>query len=186
MTEVWKAIPGYEGRYEVSDMGRVRSLPHYVRLVAQGKETRRLSPGRILKPGKQMQSGHVSVSLGRHNSRLVHQLVLEAFVGPRPAAPKGSLIDVLHLNSNPADNRLVNLRYGTRSENIRQDWREGTRRLSEEQARALREGRRRYKLTEEHKQAMRRGWEKYHMTEEHKRALIDGRWGKGAYKGEKK
>ena len=41
-------------------------------------------------------------------------------------------------------------------------------------------------MTEEHKRAMRRGWEKYRMTEEHKRALIDGRWGKGAYKGEKK
>lgn len=185
MIETWKPVPGYEGRYEVSDMGRVRSLPHYVRLVAHGKETRRLSPGRILRPGAQ-KSGHVTVSLGRHNSRPVHQLVLEAFVGPRPAAPEGSLVDILHLNSNPKDNRLTNLRYGTRAENIRQDLEEGKRRLTEEHRQALREGRSHYQITDEHREAMRKGLANYHMTEEHKRALIDGRWGKGAYKGAKK
>lgn len=127
-TEVWKAIPGFEGKYEVSDLGRVRSLPHYVRVVARGTEAKRLSPGRILRPGPS-KSGHVSVAIGKGNSRLVHQLVLEAFVGPRPAAPEGSLIDVLHLNGNPQDNRLVNLRYGTRSENIRQDYETGVRKV---------------------------------------------------------
>ena len=93
--------------------------------------------GRVLRPGK-MKSGHVSVALGRKNSRLVHQLVLEAFVGPRPCA--GTLIDVLHLNGVPNDNRLVNLRYGTRSENIRQDYETGVRFLSESQKKRLIEG----------------------------------------------
>lgn len=119
--EVWKDIPGQEGRYQVSDQGRVRSLPHYVRLVAHGKETKRLSPGRVLRPGP-MKSGHLSVAIGKGNSRQVHQLVLEAFVGPRPTG-----CEVLHLNHHPADNRLENLRYGTRSENLRMDYQAGRR-----------------------------------------------------------
>lgn len=119
--EIWKDIPGYEGRYQVSDEGRVRSLPHRVRLVVRGKETTRLFPGRLLRPGPQ-QSGHLSVAIGKGNSRQVHQLVLEAFVGPRPAG-----CEVLHLNHNPADNRLENLRYGTRSENMKMDYEVGTR-----------------------------------------------------------
>lgn len=119
--EIWKDIPGHEGRYQVSNMGRVRSLAHRVRLVAHGKETVRLSPGRVLKPGRQ-QSGYLSVAIGKGNSRQVHQLVLEAFVGPRPAG-----CEVLHLNHKPADNRLENLRYGTRSENLRMDYAAGRR-----------------------------------------------------------
>jgi hypothetical protein len=54
----------------------------------------------------------------------VHRLVLLAFVGPCPAGH-----EVLHLNHQPADNRLENLRYGTRSENIAMDWAVGTRRM---------------------------------------------------------
>lgn len=124
--EIWKAIPGYEGKYEVSTHGRVRSLPHHVRLVIRGKGYLRLSPGRILKPGK-TKSGHVSVSLGRHNSKLVHYLVLLAFVGERPKN-----YDILHLNGIPDDNRLQNLKYGSRRENLLQDYRTGIRKLTKE------------------------------------------------------
>jgi uncharacterized protein YwbE len=98
MTEVWKAVPGYEGQYEVSDQGRVRSF-------------RRNSQGHILKPGR-MPAGHLSVALGRGNSQCVHKLVLLAFVG---AAPERH--ECLHINGVPNDNRLPNLRWGTRSEN---------------------------------------------------------------------
>lgn len=141
MNEQWKPIPGYEGRYEVSDQGRVRSLTRRVRLVTRaGNETHRLSKGRLLRPGR-TRTGHVTVALGRGNSRPVHQLVLEAFVGPRPQAPKGSLIDVLHLNGIPDDNRLENLRYGTRAENIRQDLEAGIRKISAFQQQRMYEGR---------------------------------------------
>ncbi len=121
MPEIWKPIPGFEDRYEVSNQGRVRSIDRRVRLVAHGKETTRLARGRLLRPGL-CRSGHLSVALGKGNSRLVHQLVLEAFVGPRPARQ-----EVLHLNHNPKDNQLSNLRYGTRSENIRMDYEAGNR-----------------------------------------------------------
>ena len=99
MTETWKAVPGYEGRYEVSDQGRVRSF-------------RRSKQGRELRPGR-MPAGHVSVALGRGNSRCVHELVLLAFVGFPPPNH-----ECRHLNGIPSDNRLENLCWGTRSENI--------------------------------------------------------------------
>jgi hypothetical protein len=113
-TETWKPVVGHEAAYEVSDHGRVRSLARRVRLVTrQAGETTRSVPPRILRPGAN-KSGHLSVAIGRRNNRLVHQLVLEAFVGPRPEG-----YEVLHCNGDPTDNRLSNLRYGTRSENLK-------------------------------------------------------------------
>lgn len=140
--EIWKDVPGFEGMYEVSNLGRVRSLPHLVRgRCKNGTEFLRMSPGRVLRPGAQKKSGHLSVAIGRGNSRLVHQLVLEAFVGPRPKAKPGSLIDVLHINGDPTDNRLVNLKYGTRGENIKQDYDTGVRKVTPEKQRLLYLGR---------------------------------------------
>lgn len=116
MREQWRAVQGFEGRYSVSDQGRVRSEDHW--------DGRRNVTGRILRPGRS-NSGHVSVAIGRGNSRLVHQLVLEAFVGPRP--PRH---EVMHKNGRPADNRLANLKYGTRSENLKHDYASGVRQVA--------------------------------------------------------
>lgn len=120
--ELWKPVVGHENVYEVSDQGRVRSLARRVRLLTRtGEETSRSVALRILRPGR-VSSGHVSVAIGKGNTRLVHQLVLEAFVGP---CPEGC--EVLHLNHSPDDNRLSNLKYGTRSENLRMDYAAGKR-----------------------------------------------------------
>lgn len=119
--EIWKDLPGQEGRYQVSNMGSVRSTDRPVRVVCHGVDTVRIAKGKLLRPGRN-KSGHVTVAIGRGNSRQVHQLVLEAFVGPCPDG-----CEVLHLNHNPADNRLENLRYGTRSENLRMDYAAGKR-----------------------------------------------------------
>jgi hypothetical protein len=112
--ETWKPIPGYENRYEVSDQGRVRPLDREV--LCQGNmKGAYLSKkkGRVLRPGAS-NSGHVSVVLGKGNTHFVHKLVLLAFVGEPP--PK---YECLHANGVPYDNRLVNLRWGTRGENIK-------------------------------------------------------------------
>jgi len=120
--EVWRDVPGYEGRYQASDQGRVRSVDHRVRLVTrQAGETTRLVPGRILRPGK-LKCGHVTVALGKGNSQSVHRIVLLTFVGPCPSGEEG-----LHLNHTPNDNRLSNLKYGTRSENLKMDYENGSR-----------------------------------------------------------
>jgi hypothetical protein len=70
--------------------------------------------GRILSPGQYCKSGHVSVVLGKGTpGKPVHQLIIQTFIGE---CPRG--MEVLHKNGNPKDNRLENLRYGTRTENI--------------------------------------------------------------------
>lgn len=83
-------------------------------MVGGGRPFTRTVKGRILRPGRFCRSGHVSVVLGRGtHGKPVHQLVLLTFVGP---APEG--LEVRHINGNPSDNRLENLFYGTRTENI--------------------------------------------------------------------
>lgn len=114
--ERWLPVVGFEGRYEVSDHGRVRSVDR----IAQTATGARRYRGVMLRPGT-VESGHQLVVLGKGNSRLIHALVLAAFVGPRPAGH-----DSLHHDGNPANNRLENLRWGTRSENVRDAQRHGT------------------------------------------------------------
>ncbi|MBS7226441.1 MAG: HNH endonuclease, partial [Clostridiaceae bacterium] len=58
--ETWKDIPGYEGKYQASDMGRIRSLDQKVRGVCHftGKEFYRNVKGQVLSPGQFCKSGH--------------------------------------------------------------------------------------------------------------------------------
>lgn len=133
-TEIWKDVPGYENSYAVSNFGRVKSLARRVRLwTPNAGELTRAVAERILRPGPQKKSGHLTVSLGRRNSRMVHQLVLAAFAGPCPPG-----LEVLHRDGNPANNRLDNLRYGTRSENLEDIFYHTGRVLSREQVPYLR------------------------------------------------
>lgn len=120
--EIWKDIPGYEGKYQVSDWGNVRSLDRIGYRHKDGKAFKVTLKGRVLRPGP-TKSGHLYVMLGRKTHGIpVHQLVAKTFIGPRP---KGS--DVRHLNGNPADNRLENLAYGSRTENILDVYKDGGR-----------------------------------------------------------
>ena len=111
--EVWQDIPGYEGRYQASDQGRIRSVDRYVRCGKGGKGTKLLK-GRVLRPAAQSSDPHLSVVLGhKAHGSLVHRLVALTFLGP---CPEGQ--EVRHLDGNPQNNRLGNLAYGTRTENI--------------------------------------------------------------------
>lgn len=134
-TEIWKPVVGHEGAYEVSDFGRVRSLPRRVRLVTpQAGEITRAVTGCILRPGLDS-AGYLSVRLGRKTGNVrVHWLVLAAFVGP---APEGA--QRLHNDGDRTNNRLSNLRYGTRSENMQDMFRHGQRALNADQVELIRE-----------------------------------------------
>ncbi|XHE14390.1 NUMOD4 motif-containing HNH endonuclease [Agrobacterium deltaense] len=127
--ERWKPVVGHEGLYEVSDHGRVRSLPRvseYDRIDQYSGRTltiRRRHPGKMLRQGR-TSSGHVTVALGRGNSRYVHILVLAAFIGP---CPEG--FEALHGDDEPGNNMLGNLRWGTRSENVQDAIKNGGYRL---------------------------------------------------------
>lgn len=118
-SERWLPIPGFLGWYEVSDLGRVRSVQRHV----PGSDGRRtLLPGRLLQPGLDS-SGHPRLPLSLPGSRKnyrVHRLVMLAFVGP---CPEG--MEVCHGPGGHADNRLSNLRYDTRSENQKDRVRHG-------------------------------------------------------------
>lgn len=129
--ERWKPIPGYEGVYEVSDLGRVRSLDRieeYQRIDQYSGRiitVHRRRRGKVLRPGR-MSGGHLSVALGRGGTRTVHSLVLEAFVGPCPPG-----MECLHRNGKHQDNRFENLRWGTRSENLHDAVRHGHKPIGE-------------------------------------------------------
>ena len=121
--EVWKDIPGYEGRYQASTEGHIRSVD---RIVYSRSRTTRLPfarrlKGQVLTPGRFCKAGHVSVVLGRKTAGIpVHQLIMRTFVG-EPAEGQ----EVRHKNGDPTDNRLANLEYGTRTENILDVYRQG-------------------------------------------------------------
>lgn len=113
--ERWLPVIGFEGIYEVSDQGRVRSLD---RTVPHGHTGTRRAAGKYLSPVIDS-GGYPFVHLGRRPQRRVriHVLVLETFVGPRPAGLYG-----LHGDDNKTNGRLSNLRWGTQSENISDAW----------------------------------------------------------------
>lgn len=116
--EQWRPVVGYEGRYEVSSQGRVRSLDRLIsNPLPSGTIRRQRIAGRVLKQTVCAAAGgypRVTLRNGteEHGLRCVHIVVLEAFVGPRPQG-----MVVRHLNGQQTDNRLENLSYGTPSEN---------------------------------------------------------------------
>jgi hypothetical protein len=130
--ELWRWVPGYEGIYEVSNMGRVRSvdrLLYHYNWRAKEKRAHK-AKGRMLRPGK-ASHGYFTVALGRGNSRTIHSLVAEAFIGPKPEG-----CEVLHADGSRDNNHISNLRYGTRSENNLDAVKHGTRDLEKLRAAA--------------------------------------------------
>lgn len=109
MSEAWAPIAGYEGRYEVSDFGRVRSF------VVSTRTGNKPGP-HLMKLLTRKRDGYQTVGLVKDGVRRVtkvHQLVAHAFLPPRPS-PKH---DPDHENGNRADNRACNLRWLTKKQN---------------------------------------------------------------------
>ena len=120
--EEWRAVVGWEGIYQVSSHGRVRSVPRWV-----GNGLGRwLVQGQILAVHPTQRSRHLFLTLNRdggrcRRSRTVHQLVAEAFIGPRPEG-----LQCRHLDDNKLNNHVSNIVYGTQSENTLDSVRNGT------------------------------------------------------------
>ena len=113
--ERWLPVPDYEGFYEVSSLGRVRSL---VRMTARGRRGGRMKE---TPPGT---CGYPVVSLWAHGTGrtvAVHVLIAAAFLGSRPAG-----MEVRHLDGDPSNCVLSNLAYGTHAENMRDMLAHGT------------------------------------------------------------
>ena len=104
MSETWKPIAGYEGSYEVSSLGRIKSLP------------RKGAGGRILK-AHLSKDGYPVVTLCVSNRKLtrpVHHFVASAFIG-KP----DTRVEVNHKNFDKTDNRHDNLEWITHADNLR-------------------------------------------------------------------
>jgi predicted XRE-type DNA-binding protein len=110
--EIWKPIPGFEGLYSASSLGRICSENRVVKHYSGGPKhltgaIRKLTLGTF---------GYLNVLLCKENCRTrfaVHRLVLMAFSGQL-----GEGLDARHLNGNRTDNRIENLAWGTRKENM--------------------------------------------------------------------
>lgn len=122
--DVWRAIPGYEGRYEVSRYGDVRRLTHSV-MRSNGVPQRMNA---LTKKPQLKNSGYLYVLFGRDMHYVAH-LVLTAFVGPRPPGK-----ECCHNDGNKLNNAVENLRWDTRSENVRDIVRHGNHPQAEKEA----------------------------------------------------
>lgn len=127
MNEQWRAVVGFEGSYEVSNLGRVRSLDRvaiYQRVDPRTGRTltvERKHKGQLLQPGS-TKSGHQLVVLRRGSGgQYVHTLVLTAFVGPCPPC-----MECCHGDGDPTKNDLGNIRWDTRLANVHDMIRHGT------------------------------------------------------------
>lgn len=110
-TEIWKPIAGFEGSYEVSDLGRVRSLDRPVEMLSRwGNPVTKQLKGRVLKPGLDT-NGYWFVFLGNGNIRRIHRLVADAFC----ESVAGKVVN--HLNGVRTDATSGNLEATTASGN---------------------------------------------------------------------
>jgi len=113
-TEVWKSVVGYEGKYEVSNLGSVRSLPRPIERFVNGNLCVYFKKGRILKLNSSG-SNYLRVELcltGIRKKHYVHRLVAEAFI-PNPT----NLPCVNHKYGDKTDNKSTNLQWCSYSEN---------------------------------------------------------------------
>lgn len=125
MEEIWRDIPGYEGLYQVSNMGRVKGLPRKVNNATGSIQLKE----RFLK-GHPITKGYIQVQLAskpRKVLRLVHVLVARLFVkNPHPER----FNQVNHINGVKSDNRAVNLEWTDNSGNQKHAWRIGLQKVS--------------------------------------------------------
>ena len=112
MEEIWKDIEGYEGLYQISNLGRVKSLE---RTITVGLRRKVRKKEKIMK--FTIRSGYYNLVLrknGKRKSKQVHRLVADAFI---PKVEGKNIVN--HINFNRKDNRAENLEWCTQAENVK-------------------------------------------------------------------
>ena len=128
MNEIWKDIQGYEGLYQSSNLGRVRSLDRYIK-EHSGKQQFRA--GKIIKP-KKNKNGYLQLALNKNSARkmkYVHILIAETFIENNK-----NFKTVNHKDGNKLNNHVDNLEWASYSENNRHSYRRLNRSKSTEGA----------------------------------------------------
>lgn len=166
--EEWRPIKDYEGLYEVSNMGRVRSLDREI-ITSNGKKIH--LKGKILKL-QLNNSGYLFVGLNKHNKKhfYVHFLVAKSFI---PNLENKQFID--HINTNKTDNRVENLRWVTREENMNNPL---TKKKMSEINRGENNPMYGKKLSEETKKKISESLEGHEVSEETKKKISESNKGK--------
>jgi hypothetical protein len=117
MTEIWKDVSGYEGLYQVSNLGRVKSVPRCDKVTyTSGTVWYRNRKGRIIHQNNHL-NGYKLVNLckdGTSKTYFVHRLVANAFL-PNPS----SLPQVNHKDGDKDNNSIENLEWCTCKENVK-------------------------------------------------------------------
>lgn len=113
--EIWKDIKGYEGKYQVSNLGNVKSLKRFVNHWQGGL---RLVNERLLKSF--IKQGYMYVDLGNRKQCRIHRLVAEAFITNVDNKP-----EVNHEDGNKLNNHVSNLEWATHSENMKHSYKTG-------------------------------------------------------------
>lgn len=133
MEEIWVDIKGYEGAYQVSNLGRVRSLD---RIDPHGGYYPRSLKGKLLKPLTNKSNPYTRVALSDRTKVYVHILVAEHFLGPKPFADA----EVNHKNGVKTDCVYLNLEWVTPAQQIQHGYDTGLNKrwLTSEQIREIR------------------------------------------------
>lgn len=116
MNEIWKDIKGYEGLYQVSNLGRVKSLSRIYKHNYFGRETKyKKSKDKILNVNKNQGYGHVILCKnGKCKQKLLHRILAKAFIPNIENKP-----NINHIDGNGLNNSLENLEWCTQKENVR-------------------------------------------------------------------
>lgn len=115
--EIWKQVKGFEGCYDVSNFGRIKSL---ARITCSGQNIKE----RVLKPYENASDGYFRVPLnkdGKLETKILHKLVAIAFLNHKPC---GHTIVVDHIDNNKSNNHIDNLQLITQRENSSKDKRD--------------------------------------------------------------
>ena len=151
--EIWKDIKGYEHLYQVSNLGRVKSLPKY----SNSKGYLELRKEKVLKPYKTgRKRNYLTVRFLDGKAYKVHRLVAEAFI-PNP----DNLPQVNHKDENPSNNNVDNLEWCTNAYNVKYS----AKPLTDERKEFLRSLRKGKKLSDEHRQKISIAITKYYSDE---------------------
>lgn len=118
MKEIWKDIPGYEGFYQISNLGTVKSLERTIFSESSSVKQRVLKE-KVIQPhlsGDSTKYPTIQIQKdGKKQKFKIHLLLLELFKGKRPSPDHVAR----HLNDNPMDFSLSNLEWGTHSQNMK-------------------------------------------------------------------